>query len=129
MLYEKLNTDMQELVDAYAERLLPLSWSRRSDALGQAALPLGEGFDADQARLVGKGFVTAVLERLPEDEVTDAHQAVLFALSLNPFHRASADAFLAAHPEVRELVQRELGDAAGDDDPSDDRGPHGPADA
>jgi len=125
MLYEKLNTDMQELVDAYAERLRPLSWPRRSDALGQAALPLGDQFSAEQARLVGKGFVTAVLERLPEDEVTDAHQAVLFSLSLNPFHRASADAFLAAHPEVRELVQRALGDEG---DEGETGGP-APADA
>jgi len=126
MLYEKLNTDMQELVDAYAERLRPLSWPRRSDALGQAALPLGDQFSAEQARLVGKGFVTAVLERLPEDEVTDAHQAVLFSLSLNPFHRASADAFLAAHPEVHELVQRALGD---DGDDEGETGGPAPADA
>lgn len=114
MLYEKLNPEMQEMVDNYAERLRDMPWQRRSDALIQAAGPFGEQFAPDQARLAGKGFITAVLERLPEDEVTDAHQAVLFRISLNPEHRGAAEAFLARHPEMRELVERELAGEEGD---------------
>lgn len=114
MLYEKLEAPMRELVDTYVERLRDLSWSRRSDALAEAARPfgeaLGEEHGEDQARLAGRGFVTAVLERLPEDEVTDPHQAVLLRLSLNPHHRAAADAYLADHPEVQALVDETLGD-------------------
>jgi hypothetical protein len=112
MLYERLNPEMREMVDAYAERLRELPWPRRSDALTEAARPFGERFGPEQARLAGQGFVTAVLERLPEDEVVDAHQAVLFRLSLNPAHQAAAEAWLVHHPEVRQLVDAEL---AGED--------------
>lgn len=113
MLYEKLNDEMQEMVDTYAERLRDLPWARRSDALNQAAVPFGETFGPDQARLAGKGFVTAVLERLEEEDVTDAHQAVLYRISLNPQHQAAAEDFLARHPEMREVVERELGGGDG----------------
>ncbi len=114
MLYEKLDPEMQEMVDTWAERLRDLAWSRRSDALAEASRPFGEALEDehgdDKARLAGRGFVTAVLERLPEDVVDDPHQAVLFRLSLNPFHRAAAETFLADHPEVRQLVDEALGD-------------------
>jgi len=113
MLYDKLNDQMRQMVDTYAERLAGLDWSRRGALLGQAALPFGERFDEEQARLAGKGFVTAVLERLPEAEtaeVTDAHQAVLFSLSLDPGHRAAAKRYLDAHPEVGAVVEAELGE-------------------
>lgn len=113
MLYDKLNDEMRQMVDTYAERLAGLDWSRRGDLLGQAALPFGERFDEEQARLAGKGFVTAVLERLPEEEtaeVTDAHQAVLFSLSLDAGHRAAAKRYLEEHPEVGAVVEAELGD-------------------
>ena len=116
MLYEKLNDDMREMVDTYAERLRDLTWARRSDALNQAAVPFGETFGPEQARLAGKGFVTAVLERLEEDDVSDAHQAVLYRISLNPRHREAAADFLSRHPELRELVERELGATPGEDD-------------
>ena len=108
MLYEKLNPEMREMVDTYAERLRGMPWARRSDALTEAARPFGERFGPEQARLAGKGFVTAVLERLPEEEVADAHQAVLFRLSLNPRHREAAERYLVHHPEVQQLVDAEL---------------------
>jgi len=117
MLYEKLDPGMQEMVDTYADRLRDLSWPRRSDALAEASRPFGEALGEehgdDKARLASRGFVTAVLERLPEDEVDDPHQAILFRLSLNPHHQSAAEAFLADHPEVRKLVDAAMGD---DDD-------------
>ncbi|HMB53265.1 MAG TPA: hypothetical protein VKU40_08110 [Thermoanaerobaculia bacterium] len=117
MLYEKLNDDMRQMVDTYAERLAGLDWSRRGDLLGQAAIPFAESLDEEQARLAGKGFVTAVLERLPDDEtaeVTDAHQAVIFSLSLDEEHRAAAKSFLDKHPEIGAVVEAELGDGDGE---------------
>lgn len=122
MLYEKLDPEMQEMVDTYAERLRDLAWPRRSDALAEASRPFGEALGEehgdDKARLAGRGFVTAVLERLADDEVDDPHQAVLFRLSLNPNHRAAAEAFLADHPEVRELVDDAMGDGEATDPPT-----------
>ncbi len=109
MLYEKLNRQMQQTVDAYAERLAELSWQRRRDALAEAARPFADRFAGDEARLAGRGFLTAVLERLDPPAVTDSHQAVLHLLSLNPEHRAMADRWLALHPEQREDVERQTG--------------------
>jgi len=112
MLYEKLNPEMQETVDAFAARLADLSWERRSDALARVAQPFSERFDGDEARLAGKGFLTAVLERLDAEEVADFHQAVLHMLSLNPEHRAGAERWLEQNPELAEAVRNELqGDA------------------
>jgi len=108
MLYERLNPEMQQMVDTYAARLRELPWARRSDALTEAARPFGERFAPEQARLAGQGFVTAVLERLPDEEVENAHQAVLFRLSLNPQHRAAAERYLMHHPELQALVDSEL---------------------
>jgi hypothetical protein len=111
MLYEKLESAMREMVDAWVERLGPMSWQRRGDLLVEAARPFGERFDdPDQARLASTGFITAVLERLPGSEaVSDPHQACLFRLSLHPAHRTEAERYLADNPELRELVERELG--------------------
>lgn len=112
MLYEKLNPDMQETVDAFAARLADLSWERRSDALARVAQPFTERFDGDEARLAGKGFLTAVLERLETGDVEDFHQAILLLLSLNPEHRARAEGWLDRNPQLAEAVKKELeGDA------------------
>jgi hypothetical protein len=113
MLYEKLDPAMQQTVDEFAARLADLSWPRRSDALAAVALPFAEQFEGPQATLAGKGFLTAVLERLGDDDaVTEPTQAVLLSLSLNPHHRQMADEWLALHPEVRAVVDAEL---AGDE--------------
>ena len=115
MLYEKLNADMQRTVDEFAERIRPLPWARRSDLLVEASRPFADQFEGAAARLASKGFLTAVIERLEPQQVTDPHQACLFTLSLNPEHRAMADRYLADHPEVRELLE-ENGSAASPDE-------------
>lgn len=105
MLYEKLDPPMREMVDTWAERLRDVPWARRSDLLAEAARPFGERFTGEQARTASRGFVTAVLERLGEDEVTDPYQASMYHLSLHPAHRAAALAYLEAHPEMKEAVE------------------------
>lgn len=107
-LYDKLNPGMQGTVDAWVERLQPLPWRRRSDLLVEASLPWREEFEPDQARQLTRGFITAVLERLGEPEVRNAHQAVAHLLSLHPEHHEQARAWLAEHGEVREVVEKEL---------------------
>ncbi|HEX4953026.1 MAG TPA: hypothetical protein VF017_06495 [Thermoanaerobaculia bacterium] len=110
MLYEKLNPDMQRTVDEFTERIRPLPWSRKSDLLVEASQPFADQFEGDAARLASQGFLTAVIERLVPGEVDDPRQAVLFTLSLNAEHRALAERYLAAHPEVRELLEAEGAD-------------------
>lgn len=109
MLYEKLNGDMRKMVDQYAQKLRPLDWNRRSDLLVQASLSFGEEQASDKASLASRGFVTAVLERWGAPEVDDPRQALLYLTSLNPDHQALAKDYLDAHPEMREVVERELG--------------------
>lgn len=105
MLYEKLDPPMREMVDTWAERLRDVPWARRSDLLAEAARPFGERFTGEQARTASRGFVTAVLERLGEDEVTDPYQASMYHLSLHPAHRAAALDYLEKHPEMKEAVE------------------------
>ncbi len=107
MLYEKLNSDMQRTVDEFTERIRLLPWARKSDLLVEASRPFADQFEGDAARLASMGFLTAVIERLGPEQVEDPRQACLFALSLNAEHRAMADSYLAAHPEVRELLERD----------------------
>lgn len=116
MLYEKLEAPMRETVDAWIDRLAPLGWQRRSDLLIEAALPFGEQFPDEQARQATRGFITAVLERLPGGAtVTDPHQACLYQLSLDAHHRYQAERYLDSHPELAAMIERELGDD--DEDP------------
>lgn len=110
MLYEKLNGEMRKMVDQYARRLRPMAWNHRSDLLIQASLPFGEELAPDKASLASRGFVTAVLERWGSPEVDDPRQAILYLASLNPDHLAMAERYLDGHPEMREVVGRELGD-------------------
>lgn len=120
MLYEKLAPAMQQTVDEFATRLADVPWAQRSDALAAAALPFAEQFEGPQATLAGKGFLTAVLERLGDHVVTDPTQAVLLSLSLNPLHRQLADTWLAAHPEVAALIASALAsEMDGPEDKSD----------
>ena len=107
MLYEKLNPDMRRTVDAFAARIRHLPWPRKSDLLAEAARPFADRFREEEARLASKGFLTAVIERLDPDEVSDPHQACLFTLSLNPEHRIMADLYLVEHPEVRRMMAEE----------------------
>ena len=45
-----------------------------------------------------------MIERLAPEQIDDPRQACLYTLSLNAEHRAMANRYLAAHPEVRELL-------------------------
>lgn len=109
MLYEKLDPPMREMVDAWAERLRGVPWPRRSDLLAEAARPFGERFEGERGTTAARGFVTAVLERLDENEIVDPYQASMYRLSLHPAHRAAAAEYLDAHPELRAVVEREAG--------------------
>jgi len=108
MLYDRLNADMKKTVDAYVGRLKVLDWRRRGDLLAESALPFGQGLPAAQAKKAARGFVTAVIERLGAPEITDPRQALLYLASLDPDHRAMADAWLDANPEIRAEVDRGL---------------------
>jgi len=110
MLYEKLNAEMQRMVDHYARQLQPLDWGQRSDLLAQASLPFGEELAPDKARLASRGFITAVLERWDLPEVDDPGQACLYLASLNPDHHAMVERYLDDNPEMREAVDWELAD-------------------
>lgn len=107
MLYEKFNPDMQRTVDEFTERIRPLPWARRSDLLVEASRPFADQFEGEAARLASRGFLTAVIECLRPEQVDDPRQACLFTLSLNAEHRAMADRYLTAHPEVRELLEKD----------------------
>jgi hypothetical protein len=113
LLYERLSPDMQQAVDAWAERLAAVGWQRRGDLLAEAARPFADRFEGARAQLASRGFLTAVLERLESgDEVSDVYQACLYRLSLHPHHRLQADRYLEEHPEMQAVVDAEL---AGDD--------------
>lgn len=107
MLYERLNPEMRETVDSYVARLQVLDWRRRVDLLTDAALPFSEDLPPEKAKVAARGFVTAVLERLDESEVTDPRQALLYLASLLPEHRAMAELYFDEHPEVRAEVEED----------------------
>lgn len=94
MLYDRLNPGMRETVDAFAARIRDLPWAAKSDLLFEAVKPFADEFGSEAARLASQGFLTAVMERLGPEEVSDPHQACLLARSLNPEHRVMADRYL-----------------------------------
>lgn len=100
MLYEKLNAEMKEMVDQYATRLAPHTWYRRRELLAEAAESFGEDLPEDKARIAAQGFVTAVLERWANAEVTDPIQAEVYRASLNPEHRTLAERYFEANPPL-----------------------------
>lgn len=108
MLYERLNPEMKKTVDSYVTRLQALDWRRRADLLTDAAQPFGDDLPPDKARIAARGFITAVLERLDEAEVTDPRQSLLYLASLHAEHRAMADRYLDENPEVRAEVEAGL---------------------
>ena len=112
MLYDKLNHQMRRTVDEFAARLGPMAWHHRSDLLADAAVPFAEDLEPGQAQLAAKGFMTAVLERWDDPTVVDPRQACLYMISLNPRHRAMAAEYLHANPQVRDVVEEELGEAS-----------------
>jgi hypothetical protein len=100
LLYEKLNAEMKEMVDRYATRLAPYTWYRRRELLSEAAGSFAEDLPEAQARVAAQGFVTAVLERWGDAEVTDPVQAEIYRASLNPEHRTLAEQYFAANPPL-----------------------------
>jgi hypothetical protein len=121
MLYEKLNAEMQQTVDAWVARLKVLDWGRRSSLLTESAISFAEDMPPEKSNLAARGFITAVLERLCASEdghrggsgagaVTDTRQALLYLASLDTGHRALAKAYLDAHPEIRDEVAKGLGE-------------------
>jgi hypothetical protein len=108
MLYERLNPEMQRTVDSYVARLEALDWRRRANLLTDAAPAFGEDLPEEKAQIAARGFITAVLEKLDEDEVTDPRQALLYLASLHAEHRAMAERFLDEHPELRAEVEAGL---------------------
>jgi hypothetical protein len=109
MLYEKLNPQMQKMVDDYARRLAGLTWSRRSEILLAAAPSFAEDLPPQKAPMAARGFITAVLERLGDEPVDDPFQAGLYLTSLHAEQRQAAEAYLEAHPEVRAAVDELFG--------------------
>jgi hypothetical protein len=104
---------MKQTVDAWVGRLGVLDWRRRGDLLAEASLPFGQDLPPDKAKIAARGFVTAVLERLPtakSHEIDDPYQALLYLASLDPGHRTQAEAYLDAHPEVRGEGEEDAGD-------------------
>jgi hypothetical protein len=113
MLYDKLNAEMKQTVDAWVDRLKVLDWTRRSDLLTESALSFAQDLPPDKAKIAARGFITAVLERLggaekAAEEITHPRQALLYLASLDPGHRALAEAYLDANPEIRAEVARGL---------------------
>lgn len=108
MLYDKLNQDMRDTVDAYVGRMGPLEWRRRSELLVEAAGAFGEDLAPEKSSLAARGFVTAVIERLGAPEVDDPHQASLYMASLDAGHRALAERFLEQHPRLKAMIDGQL---------------------
>lgn len=105
MLYERLNDEMRSMVDTYARELRSMSWSACTDVLSSAVTPFCDCYSEDEARLAARAFLTAVLERMEPTEVTDPDQAHLLSLSLNPSHRALAEAYCSELDGTAESVE------------------------
>jgi hypothetical protein len=108
MLYDKLKPEMQQMVDAYAAKLGPMDWQRKSDLLAEAAMAFGGDPESRTSRLAAKGFLTAVIERWNEPVVSNPSQACLYLASLDEGHRAMAERYLEEHPAILEAVELEL---------------------
>src|SRR5262245_54956421 len=108
MLYEKLNREMRNTVDAYVGRIGPLGWRRRGELLAEAAATFGEDLAPEKAGLAARGFVTAVIERLGAPEVDDPFQANLYLASLDAAHRTLAERFLEENPQFRTAGSEQL---------------------
>src|SRR4029079_4009439 len=96
-----------QTVDDWARRLAPLDWGRRGEMLAEAAAAFGEDLSPDKSDLAGKGFLTAALERWGAPDISDPRQAILYLASLDVSHRAQAERYLEAHPELRALLEQE----------------------
>lgn len=105
MLYERLNPEMQQMVDDYAQRLQVYDWGRRSELLSEVSIPFGEELGPRQAKIAAAGFLTGVLERWGLEEIEDPRQARLYLMSLNPEHRELAGRYFEEHPEAGGVLE------------------------
>lgn len=114
--YERLDPVFRQYVDELARQAATLLWPERRDALvafyrGVAGAPPDElqasvealGLPLDAAETpperVFRAVLTAWIERVGFEEVTNPDQAVLYALSYEEAHVARAEAWFAERPE------------------------------
>ncbi len=114
--YERLGPVFRRYVDELARQVATLLWPERRAALvafyrGIAAAPPGElrasietlGLPLDDAEThpeqVFRAVLTAWIERIGPEDVTNPDQAVLYALSYEDAHVARAEAWFAERPE------------------------------
>ena len=117
-MYEELDPTLRDYADRLLEHAAAALWPERREALESfwrgmsrcsqdqhetaiAALGLELAEDADPAEVVFRLVLTAYLERLDEDEVTNPDQALIYSLSLAESHARLAEDWLADHPEHR----------------------------
>ena len=114
--YERLGPVFRQYVDELVRQVATLLWPERRAALvafyrGIAGAPPGElrasiealGLPLDDAETypeqVFRAVLTAWIERIGVEEVTNPDQAVLYALSYEDEHVARAEAWFAERPE------------------------------
>ncbi len=115
-VYEALPAELRHYVDALVAHAEAALWPERRAALSSfwrgvsrgdpadhravvAMLGLELAEETDPAEAVFRVVLTAYLERLAEEGVSNADQAVLFRLSLDPDRQALAERWFAEHPD------------------------------
>ncbi len=115
-VYEALPAELRHYVDALAEHAETALWPERRAALTcfwrgvsqgdpadhravVAVLGLELAEETDPAEAVFRVVLTAYLELLADEGVSNADQAVLFRLSLDPYRQALAEHWFEAHPD------------------------------
>jgi len=117
-VYDDLDPTLRRYVDDLVGHAATALWPERRAALasfwqGIAKCARGDQEAAlkslgieppagiDPAEIVFRVVLTAYLERLGEDDITNADQADLYRLSLDESHATLAAQWDAAHPETR----------------------------
>lgn len=118
-MYQQLDPLFQQYVDVLIEHAKTALWPERMKALesfrrGIEGCPepdLAAAADClleerplemEPAEILYRAIVTAYLEQLGTDDVTNPDQARLYGLSFDPEHLTRASAWLEAHPEYQE---------------------------
>lgn len=118
-MYDQLDPLFQQYVDVLIEHARTALWPERMRALesfrrgidGCPAPDLAAAadclleerpLDMEPAEVLYRAIVTAYLEKLGPDEVTNPAQARLYGLSFDPVYLKRAAAWLHCHPEYRE---------------------------
>lgn len=115
-LYEALPTELRRYVDVLVSHAETALWPERRVALSSfwrgisrsdpadhrsvvAVLGLELAEETDPAEAVFRVVLTAYLEQLAQEAVTNPDQAVLFRLSLDPGWQALAERWFAENPD------------------------------